>query len=244
MGSQETQENVSSRVVKAMQDLALKGEQQRIDKEKKAQEAQVRAQEEREERELEQIRQARLARMKREQGEKEANKAKGHGQVTYITQDEFLPTVLGSTRCVIHFFHKEFERCQVVDERLKVLAPLHLETRFARIDAEKAPFFVSKLAIKVLPTLVCFEEGKAIDRKMGYSGETAAEQLVDLEKSLFQAGVLDSIKCKSKAEGAATAIEHDGSDQEDSDEEDVHLRRRGVTSLARAHRSQATGDDW
>lgn len=32
-----------------------------------------------------------------------------------------------------------------MDMRLGELAPRHLETKFVRIDAEKAPFFVQKL---------------------------------------------------------------------------------------------------
>lgn len=38
-------------------------------------------------------------------------------------------------------------RCKVMDMRLGELAPRHLETKFLRIDAEKAPFFVQKLQV-------------------------------------------------------------------------------------------------
>lgn len=34
-----------------------------------------------------------------------------------------------------------------MDMRLAELAPRHLETKFLRIDAEKAPFFVQKLQV-------------------------------------------------------------------------------------------------
>ena len=40
-------------------------------------------------------------------------------------------------------------RCKVMDMRLGELAPRHLETKFLRIDAEKAPFFVQKLQVCV-----------------------------------------------------------------------------------------------
>lgn len=39
-------------------------------------------------------------------------------------------------------------RCKVMDMRLGELAPRHLETKFLRIDAEKAPFFVQKLQVR------------------------------------------------------------------------------------------------
>ena len=38
-------------------------------------------------------------------------------------------------------------RCKVMDLRLSELAPRHLESKFLRIDAEKAPFFVQKLQV-------------------------------------------------------------------------------------------------
>lgn len=36
------------------------------------------------------------------------------------------------------------------------------------INAEKCPFFVAKLQIQVLPTIVCFMDGIAIDRIVGF----------------------------------------------------------------------------
>ncbi|CAI5516113.1 unnamed protein product, partial [Closterium sp. Naga37s-1] len=44
----------------------------------------------------------------------------------------------------------------VVDKHLAILAPKHLEAKFVKIDAEKCPFFVSRLNIKVLPCMILF----------------------------------------------------------------------------------------
>jgi len=49
---------------------------------------------------------------------------------------------------------------------LQTLAPQHFETKFAKIDVEKAKFFVNKLKIRVLPAVICFEKGIVIDRLM------------------------------------------------------------------------------
>ena len=46
-------------------------------------------------------------------------------------------------------------------------APTHAHAR-DQLNAEKAPFFVGKLAIKVLPTIVCFHEGVAKERLTGF----------------------------------------------------------------------------
>jgi thioredoxin-like negative regulator of GroEL len=123
---------------------------------------------------LEAIRQKRLFEMKNAQAKHAENLAKGHGQYRTITQDELLPECTGSSEWVaIHFFHKEFQRCQVIDHHLKQIAARHISCKFLRLDAEKAPFFVSKLVIRALPTLIVFQDGKAIDRLVGFEGLTS-----------------------------------------------------------------------
>lgn len=38
-------------------------------------------------------------------------------------------------------------RCKIMDKHLALLAPQHVEAKFIKIDAEKAPFFVGKLQV-------------------------------------------------------------------------------------------------
>lgn len=116
------------------------------------------------------FRQRRLAELKIAHAHETENKAKGHGEVRTITQDEFLPECTGSYWVVVHFFHRDFERCKIMDHHLKRIAPLHLNCKFVRIDAEKAPFFVGKLNIKTLPTLLIFKDGKTVNRLLGFDG--------------------------------------------------------------------------
>jgi len=119
---------------------------------------------------IERIRAERLQALKAKQMEMVQNKAKGHGQYRMIYQDDFLPECTGSKFVAVHFFHKEFERCKIMDHHLGLIAPAFLTCKFVRIDAEKAPFFVSKLQVKTLPTLIVFEDGKAINRLTGFEG--------------------------------------------------------------------------
>jgi len=121
---------------------------------------------------LEAIREKRLREMKRAQMKLSRNKAKGHGEIRTITQDEFLTECTGSKFVVVHFFLKEFERCKIMDHHLKIIANQHLECKFVRIDAEKAPFFVVKLKVKTLPTLIVFRNGETIDRLLGFDNLT------------------------------------------------------------------------
>mmetsp|Transcript_7322 Transcript_7322/g.11113 ORF Transcript_7322/g.11113 Transcript_7322/m.11113 type:complete len:338 (-) Transcript_7322:120-1133(-) len=124
-----------------------------------------------EDEELEAIRQKRIAEMRQAQQKRALNLALGHGDYRTIQQDDFLPECSGKSEWVaIHFFHKEFERCKILDHHLNLIAPQHITCKFLRIDAEKAPFFVGKLQVRTLPTLIVFQEGRAIDRLTGFEG--------------------------------------------------------------------------
>lgn len=68
----------------------------------------------------------------------------------------------------------------------------HLPTRFVKINAEKSPFFVGKLQIKVLPTIVLFKDGIAIDRIIGFEELGGSDEFPTsaMEKRLAQAAVI------------------------------------------------------
>jgi thiol-disulfide isomerase/thioredoxin len=118
---------------------------------------------------LEAFRQRRLAELQAEHKTVAQQQGQGHGEVRTIIQDEFLPECTGSSKFVcVHFFHDDFERCKIMDQHLKKIATQHLTCKFIRINAEKAPFFVAKLAIQTLPTLLVFKDGKLIDRLVGF----------------------------------------------------------------------------
>lgn len=120
---------------------------------------------------LEAIRQKRMEEMRQNQIKHAENVARGHGQYRTIGQDDFLPECSGGSEWVaIHFFHKDFERCKILDHHIKIIAPRHMTCKFLRIDAEKAPFFVGKLQIKTLPTLLVFQDGKTVARLTGFEG--------------------------------------------------------------------------
>jgi thiol-disulfide isomerase/thioredoxin len=113
-------------------------------------------------------------------------KKNGHGQYRHINQDEFLPAVTESNLAVCHFYHTEFQRCKTIDAHLQELAKKHITTKFVYIDAEKSPFFVEKMKIKTLPTVVMFRDGIAIDKIVGFEGLGDGEKFetADLEQRL------------------------------------------------------------
>lgn len=94
---------------------------------------------------LRQLREFRKKQLLIEHQQKLENMGKGHGQYRDIIQDEFLNEVTSSNHVICHFYHRDFERCKVMDHHLSILAARHIETKFVRIDAEKALFFVEKV---------------------------------------------------------------------------------------------------
>ena len=49
-----------------------------------------------------------------------------------------------------------------------MLSKKHLETKFARIDAEKSPFLTERLKIWMLPTLALISKEKVLDYIVGF----------------------------------------------------------------------------
>merc|ERR1712178_415253 len=87
-----------------------------------------------------------------------------------ITEEEFLKTVTASDRAVVHFYHKNFEKCKIMDMHLSKCAKKFFGTRFVKLDSEKAPFFVEKLRIRTLPCAVVFNDGIAKGKQAGFDG--------------------------------------------------------------------------
>eukprot|EP00743_Colponemidia_sp_Colp-15_P001484 GILK01001623.1.p1 GENE.GILK01001623.1~~GILK01001623.1.p1 ORF type:complete len:248 (-),score=56.66 GILK01001623.1:84-782(-) len=147
--------------------------------------------------EIRRLRDQRIAEMKQLHSRRVENMSRGHGQYLEIDESEFLKEVTSSELVVCHFYHREFERCRIVDKHLALIAPNHIDTKFIKINADKAPFFVTKLAIKMLPTIVIFQGGVAVDRIVGFdelgarddfSTAVMAKRLADSGVIKFQSG--------------------------------------------------------
>ena len=73
---------------------------------------------------------------------------------------EFFNLCKKSSRVVVHFYRSVTPRCEIVDSHFEKLAITHLETRFIKINVEKAPYLVEKLGIILIPTMVLIIDGK------------------------------------------------------------------------------------
>ena len=149
-----------------------------------------------------------------------------YGEYDEITEDQFLPTVTKKRLCVVHFYHRDFERCKIMDMHLSKICINHGETKFVKLDSEKSPFFVSKLQVKTLPTLCCFIDGVLKDRVVGFDdmGGTDQFQTLQLIRRLVQSNAVIpknkiektySIKTKSKKKNICYGDNDDSQSDED-----------------------------
>lgn len=167
--------------------------------------------------ELEKLHAERIAALKKEAEKREALKREGHGEYREITEEDFLGEVTGSEKVICHFYHKEFYRCKIMDKHLKALAPRHMDTKFIKLDAENAPFFVNKLGVKTLPCVILFRKGIAIDRLIGFQDLGTKDDFSTrtLESLLIKKGIISDKK----------------KDEDDEDDEDQKTSRTVRSSV-------------
>lgn len=110
--------------------------------------------------ELERLHAERLATMQKENEKRQQLQRKGHGEfqeveegqrllcsVTAVTlllasrqnhlfsAGDFLEAVTQTENVVCHFFHRDFERCKLLDKHLSILARKYFDTRFIKLSA-------------------------------------------------------------------------------------------------------------
>lgn len=105
-----------------------------------------------------------------------------------LSEDEFLQVTTSNKKCVVHFYHNDFKRCEIMHSHLQKLALSHMNVVFAKINVEKAKFFVKKLAIQTLPAVLCFKDGIIVHKIIGF------EQMANQDN--FETRVLEKILCK------------------------------------------------
>lgn len=123
-----------------------------------------------EEEDLEAIQRKRAAALKREFKQKEEWIANGHGEYTTLTAEkEFFEVCKKSKNVVVHCYRSATARCAIVDKHLDILAKKHIETKFCKLDVEKAPFLCGRLNIRVIPTIMLCKESQSIDFIVGFT---------------------------------------------------------------------------
>ncbi|CEG35667.1 thioredoxin domain-containing protein 9 [Plasmopara halstedii] len=111
--------------------------------------------------ELERLREKRLQAMQQKARKIQELRAHGHGEYSTICDThDFFEVMKKSDKVVVHFFTPANAFCQLVDSHLTRLAPHHVETKFARINAEKAEYLVDKLGVYMIPCIALVHNQK------------------------------------------------------------------------------------
>ena len=119
------------------------------------------------EEDLEDARRKRMEEMRGNQLNRKEYLKRQHGEVhQLIDEKEFFSKMKGEEKMVC-LFYRNSEPCKVMTKHLRALAPMHLETLFCEIDAEKSPYLTEKLKIFMLPTLALVSKEKVMDYIVG-----------------------------------------------------------------------------
>ncbi|CAG8648769.1 9805_t:CDS:2, partial [Funneliformis mosseae] len=149
------------------------------------------------------FREQRMEQLKQEMTKLQEMRQNDHGSYVEIaTEKEVLNISTNTKLCVVHFFHKEFRRCQIVDKHISAIAHRHFKTKFVKINVENCPFLVEKLNIQILPCIIVFVDGISVDRIVGFDelGNTDNFTTAILEFRLSQSGVITKLEPPKKEE--------------------------------------------
>ncbi|CAF0951291.1 unnamed protein product [Didymodactylos carnosus] len=119
---------------------------------------------------MEKVREQRLETMKKEHKKKQEWLTNGHGEYEELAgEKELFDITKKSERIVCHFYRDATIRCKIIDKHLEILTKKHIETKFVKLNVERAPFLCERLNIKVLPTLALLIDNIVKDKIVGFT---------------------------------------------------------------------------
>eukprot|EP01128_Nolandella_sp_AFSM9_P011032 TRINITY_DN7751_c0_g1_i1.p1 TRINITY_DN7751_c0_g1~~TRINITY_DN7751_c0_g1_i1.p1 ORF type:complete len:200 (+),score=53.29 TRINITY_DN7751_c0_g1_i1:33-602(+) len=138
------------------------------------------------------LKEKRLKLMKLEWEQQQGWMQKGHGSYDELQNEkDWFARSKQSRNVICHFFRGTTWRCEIVDKHMTKLAPNHLEAKFCKIDAEKAPFLCERLKIWTLPTIVLIKDGVAHSRFEGFDAFGGHDEFTtkEMENALTASGI-------------------------------------------------------
>lgn len=145
------------------------------------------------ENEVDLIRRRRMEELKRMQKTKAEMLSLGHGKYEEVADEkEFFEATKKSKNVVCLFYLSGNMRCRIVDKHLNILAHKHFGTRFIHVNAEKVCFLVTRLNIRVIPTIAIIKEQKTIDYIRGFDDLGGIDDFSTetLENRLARSGIV------------------------------------------------------
>lgn len=119
----------------------------------------------------------------------------GHGEVTELRdQPDFFKAMNGKSENVIVLFYTDTnDYGKLFDKVFRELAPQHMETRFCKIDAEKAPYLCKSLMLVLMPTVLFVNKGK-VTKKIEGLDELGGDRF-SVDWFEWYAGQFKALKC-------------------------------------------------
>lgn len=167
------------------------------------------------------------------------------------TDDETLRFTTEHEKAIVHFRHRDFARCSIMDDHLDKIARRHGSSEasgediaFAKVDVSDVPFVVEKLGVRVLPCVIGFAQGIVKGRITGFEGicwdgkEQDSRVTKALEDVVFSWGLIRQ---------RLLLDDHDtDSDNDDANEmqEKSEKHRRGIRGPAASIAAEEDDDEW
>lgn len=139
------------------------------------------------------------------------------GKVQFFSDEKELMNLVTRTEmAVVHFFQPSFPKCKAMNDALNQVAEKHLSLSVLAIQADKAPFLVAKLKVKVLPFVVVYTKGRELTRLVGFDGiATGNDVNVELlERKLLECGAINRRTTNYKTIRGKKPIEESDDDWE------------------------------
>lgn len=189
-----------------------------------------------------------------------------HSPIQTLSSDDEILKLTTQTqsqgRCLVHFFHPDFARCEIMDVHLERLVLRHGPNagegvKFARVDVRKAPFVVEKLAVRILPCLIGFIGGNVVGRLIGFDldptvpmkggagggGEDAVRVTKGMEKLIFGWKVFEGTT-RGWEDGIFSGhLGHDSNDESNEDDTNENEIRKSNGILGSRHKRRGIQDN-
>ncbi|KAL8281495.1 hypothetical protein RQP46_006179 [Phenoliferia psychrophenolica] len=139
------------------------------------------------------FRERRMEEMRAQVEKAQKMKQSNYGRYTEMkVEKDVIDATAKAKRSVLHFFHRDFRRCKIMDAHLEKLAAKHFDTLFICAEVSNVPFLVNKIEVQVLPCVVGFVGGVSKMKIVGFEELEGGDSFstASLELGLIQCGVI------------------------------------------------------
>ena len=84
-------------------------------------------------------------------------------------------------KVIVDFFATWCGPCKMLAPIVEKVASEHEDITVLKIDVDEVPDVAAKYGIRSIPTLILFEDGKAVDMKLGYMPEESVLRFAKLK---------------------------------------------------------------